>query len=158
MRLDLLKESYVNNEVVRAICEYMSDRLQVNQTQTHLHRVILALDDAGYEFKRSELIAAFRALEVAECGQYIEGRHGWKSRFFWSVPSKRIASAAQETHVNSSIGALDIELDEQTYSEMSEHVYLLRPDFPVSFELPTDLTRLEAQRLSQFIDTLSFDD
>jgi hypothetical protein len=38
------------------------------------------------------------------------------------------------------------------------HTFRLRPDLPVSFVLPIDLTTSEAARLADFIKTLPFDE
>lgn len=36
--------------------------------------------------------------------------------------------------------------------------YPLRPDFNISFEIPADMTKEEAERLNTFISTLHFKD
>lgn len=157
MKIDVLKQIYKDNDAVRLICDHMADRSK-NQNETALHRIIYYLEQEGADFKRSDLIAAFRLLETSECGKYVEGRHGWKSRFVWSVKSKLVAGAAQGTETRAALVAEE-ELDEEVLEdEMLEHTYILRPNLVVAFELPADLTRGEAQRLSQFIDSLSFEE
>lgn len=157
MKLDLLEKSYQENEALRAICDHMSNRSK-NQNETALHRIVYYLEQEGYDFTRSDVIAAFRLLENSECGKYVEGRHGWKSRFVWSVKSKLVAGAAQGTETTAALIAEDQQEDEFTDDGMIEHSYILRPDLTVSIELPADLSRIEAQRLSRFIDSLSFEE
>jgi hypothetical protein len=156
MQLDLLQQNYKTNEAVRAICDHISDRSN-NQNETGLDRIHSRLGQDGYDFKRSDVIAAFRLLEIAECGKYIEGRHGKKSRFLWLVESKLVAGAAQGTETKAALVAEDASNDESIKSEMIEHSYFLRPNLELSIELPANLSRNEAQRLSQFIDSLSFE-
>lgn len=155
MQLESLKQLYSGNEAAKAICDHMAARTR-NQNETTLDRIIGHLSAADKEFKRSDLIAAFRRLQEVGCGQYVEGRHGWKSRFVWSVKSKHVASAA----LGNDEGSLndEDEITEVVEDEIIEHTYILRPDFLVSIDLPVDLSRHEAQRLSQFIDSLSFEE
>lgn len=155
MDLGKLQNAYQSDEVVSAICDNMAERSK-NQNETKLHRIIHHLKEDGYDVKRSGVIAAFRKLEEADCGHYVEGRHGHKSRFVWSVKSMLVRDA-----VTGDASAASVEEDDgfEAYeSEMLEHTYLLRPDLTVTIELPEDLTRTEAQRLSQFIDSLSFEE
>jgi len=48
----------------------------------------------GQAFERREIIALFRQLEKAGCGQFVEGRRGWPSRFVWSVGLTGVGRAA----------------------------------------------------------------
>lgn len=157
MNIDVLRHIYETNEAVRLICNHMSQRSK-SQNETALHRIAHYLEKEGADVKRSELIYAFRQLEESECGKYVEGRHGWKSRFVWSVKSKLVAGAAQGEETGADLISQE-ERDEETIEdEMLEHTYILRPDLIVNFELPADISRNEAQRLSQFIDSLSFEE
>lgn len=158
MELDKLKQAHSQNTVVQAICDHMAAR-ERNQNETKLHRILKHLANDGHDLKRSELIAAFRALEEAGCGQYVEGRHGWPSRFVWGVKSLHVSSAAkgQQTleHDVSTDGVVEEPVED---NEMAEHSFVLRPDLTVSFDLPEDLTKGEAARLAAFLQTLPFDD
>ncbi len=156
MQLEALKIAYQNN-VVQAICDHMAGRAN-NQNETSLHRITYYLEQNGQYFNRSDIIAAFRSLEDAECGKYVEGRHGWKSRFVWSVKSKLVSGAAQGTQTKAALIADDDSHEGVVQDEMIEHTYVLRPDLTISIELPADLSRNEANRLSQFIDSLSFEE
>ncbi|MHA6894985.1 hypothetical protein ACQUJT_12970 [Ralstonia pseudosolanacearum] len=150
-----LPEHYQDNDAVRAICDHFATR-ERNQNETKLRLALRYLEQDGHDFNKSNVIQAFRLLEDAECGKYIEGRHGWESRFAWLVPSKLVASAAQGDP--EAVAATEDEFDEETEYELIEHSYILRPDLTVSIELPASLTRNEALRLSQFIDSLSFEE
>jgi hypothetical protein len=157
MQVELLKQHFQRNSAVKAICDHMAKRTK-NQNETSLHRILYYLEQEGSDFKRSDVIAAFRLLEEAECGKYIEGRHGWKSRFIWSVKSKLVSGAAQGTQTKAALVAEDDPIEEIVEDEMIEHIYALRPDLNISFELPADLSQNEAARLSKFIKTLSFEE
>lgn len=155
MEVDALKSAYENNQAVQAICDHMENR-DKNQTETKLHRMLTHLENDGFDFKRGEVISAFRALESAGCGKYVEGRHGWPSRFVWITKSLHVSSAAkgQEPLLLDS-GAHDSN-DISEDIEFIEHSFVLRPDLPISFELPIDLTEHEASRLAAFIQSLPF--
>ena len=155
MQLEILQSIYTEHDAVSAICDHMAERAN-NQNETKLHRIISYLEVEGYDFPRSAVILAFRKLEDAECGKYVEGRHGWKSRFVWSVKSKLLAGAAQGTESTEELISEEDFEDLQEDNEMIEHTFILRPGLSISIELPADLSRNEAQRLSQFADTLSF--
>ena len=163
MELDLLKKSYQDNEALKAICDLMSMKSK-NQNETGLHRIAFYLKKDGFEFERADLIAALRMLEKVECGKYVEGRHGWKSRFVWSVKSKLVAGTANGTVTTDDLlsddfpDVLDWPDFESTDSGMIFHSYVLRPDLTILIELPADISRNETQRLSQFVDSLSFEE
>lgn len=127
-----------------------------NQTETKLHRMLKHLENDGFDFKRGEVIGAFRSLETAGCGKYVEGRHGWPSRFVWETKSLHVSSAAkgQEPLLRDASSNGDDDASEDV--EFSEHSFVLRPDLPISFELPTDLSENEASRLAAFIKSLPF--
>lgn len=150
-----LKLAYDQDEVVCAICDHMAERPK-NQKSTRLHRMLHHLNREGYDFKRSAVIAAFRQLQEADCGRYVEGRHGYKSRFDWSVKSMLLRDTVDGKESVESVEEIDDDFEEYE-SEMIEHTYVLRPDLTIVLELPEDITPREAQRISQFIDSLSFD-
>jgi hypothetical protein len=157
MNIDKLRDSYINNNAVHAICDHMASRTK-NQNETTTHRILLHIEGENHDFRRADVIAAFRALEDAECGRYVEGRRGWPSRFVWGVKSLLVAGAATGGE-----DPAEVEIDEEpdietTDDEMLEHTFWLRPELSVVLELPADLTASEANRLSQFVSSLSFEE
>ena len=154
MDLERLRNAYTQNQVVRAICDHLALR-DKNQNETKLHRILKHLANDGHDLKRSEVIAAFRSLEDVECGQYVEGRHGWPSRFVWEVPSLSVADAAKGR------GKLERDAVSPTTGEddgdLIEHSFVLRPDLTVTLELPADITKAEASRLLLFVQALPFE-
>lgn len=148
MNIEELTEAYRRNGAVKAICDEMASRDR-NQNETKLHRILHLL---GEDIKKADVIAGFRALEDAGCGRYVEGRHGWPSRFVWEVKSLDVAGAAkgERSPEPSSGEAAGADLD------MIEHSFVLRPDLTVSFELPDDLTQRESARLAAFLQALPF--
>lgn len=157
MDTELLRRAYANNPAVKAICDHFACRDR-NQNETKLHRILMHLEQAGYEVGKSDVISAFRSLESAGCGKYVEGRHGYKSRFTWLVNSKHLAAVARGADAATAEEQEPEGCEGDMSEELLEHVYWLRPNLPVEFELPADLTQREASRLSQFIDSLSFEE
>ena len=154
MDANAFRRTYSDSKAAKAICDHMESR-ERNQNETKLHRILMHLEP---EFTKPEVIAGFRALEAADCGKYVEGRHQYKSRFVWSVNSKHLAKVAGGADESEAVEEEIDMYEADSESELIEHVYWLRPNLSVAIELPTDLTQREASRLSQFIDSLSFED
>jgi len=88
---------------------------------------------------RWDFVKFFRKLEELGFGKFIVGRHRHPSRFRWNV-----------TEPKSNGDTVD--------SAMQNVSYPLRADLKIEFNLPTNLTRREAERLSDFIKTLPFEE
>jgi len=154
MNIERLKSAYSENPAVQAICDHLAGRNN-NQNETKLHRIIGHLKSEAYEFKRAEIIAAFRKLEEADVGKYVEGRHGWPSRFVWEAKSLHIASHA--TDGLPPIQEPESEDEPSEEADFIEHTFVLRPDISISLELPSDLSSQEASRLAMFLKSLPFE-
>ncbi|WP_371324085.1 hypothetical protein VX159_00725 [Dechloromonas sp. ZY10] len=155
MNISALESAYQTNQVAQAICDHMANR-DKNQTETKLHRMLTHLQNDGFDFKRGDVIGAFRLLENVGCGKYVEGRHGWPSRFVWMTKSLLVSSAAKGQEPPIHEATPDCDNDSAEDIEFIEHSFVLRPDIPISFELPADLTEYEASRIAAFIKTLPF--
>lgn len=155
METEKLKISYTQNRVVQAICDHLAGR-EKNQSETKLHRMLRHLANDGFDLKRSEVIAAFRALADAGCGRYVEGRHGWPSRFVWEVRSLDVSAAARGVQILEREPKSNGVSSEEDV-ELVEHSFVLRPDVVIALELPPDLTRSEASRLAAFVQALPYE-
>jgi hypothetical protein len=155
MNAPKLASAYSQNKAVKAICEHMAAR-ERNQNETKLERVLRLLTLEGSDFKKTEVIAAFRQLEDAECGRYVEGRRGWSSRFVWEVKSLLVADAAKGKSSSIQDASSDPRSPDSSDDDLIEHVFVLRPDLPVTLDLPEDLTAAEAERLAAFVKALPF--
>ncbi|MCW1413353.1 hypothetical protein OLZ32_34635 [Rhizobium sp. 1AS11] len=115
----------------------------------------------------SEVIRIFKELEGIGCGEFKNGRKGYKTRMEWSHSLISLGEVAKGEAV--SVEAinpddLDAEDDADVPGEVSEqaegfiqHPFQLRPDQSVTLSLPADLTMKEAQRLAAFIQTIPFE-
>jgi hypothetical protein len=155
MELESLKSIYKQNKCVQAICDHLAAR-ERNQTETQVKRILLLLEEEGSDFRKSEIVAAFKALDEAHCGHFVEGRRGWPSRFVWTVASLHVAAAAKgEQGLEPDAHEADSSLEDD---ELIEHSFVLRPGFVISLELPSDLSSGEADRLAAFVQALPFDE
>lgn len=82
--INQLQLLYRESEVARAFFDHAASR-ERDQSETKVDRILVRLRADGRTFPRRDIIALFRKLEESGCGQFIEGRHGWPSRFVWST-------------------------------------------------------------------------
>lgn len=99
----------------------------------------------GEDVEKPEIIEIFKELDKKGYGDYIVGRRGWSTRIEWNeharnLPREENYSTRKESIANS-----------------IEHKFILRPGFEVFLILPEDLSSKEARRLSNFVETLPFD-
>jgi hypothetical protein len=160
-----LRGACANSDVLRAMCEVISSyKRGVTDIRTHMMEKYLT--DWGYSFNHSQVIAGFRELQAIGVGKYWAGRRGSTSRFEFvdkvTVVSSFLPNAAVSTAGGCSIDETnsqqDGQIDSQDSDEMISHRYVLRPGLSITIQLPADLTDREAQRISQFVGCLSFED
>ena len=156
MEKEELKQLYADDDVARMFFDDMANR-QRNQSETKVDRIMQRLREQGNSPSRGDIIALFKKLEEYKCGQFVAGRHGWPSRFIWDVGSLSASRfAVGETEEVEEITQEPEEGAEGV--ESLNHTFNLRPDLPVEFELPIDLTEKEAERLAGFLKTLPMED
>jgi hypothetical protein len=92
--VDMLRQLYKQNPVAKAFFDHAARR-ERDQSETKVDRILVLLNGAGgHEFQRREIIDLFRRLQDQGCGQFVEGRHGWPSRFVWSTALTSVGRAA----------------------------------------------------------------
>ena len=98
------------------------------------------------DISRRGIVYLFKKLQEYGAGELIVGRKGHPSRFKWTVDSIGIHPIQDDIPVPKA----------QNQSTLLAHTYPLRPGLVTTFELPSDITTIEARRLSQFIQSLPF--
>jgi hypothetical protein len=92
--VDMLRQLYKQSPVAKAFFDHAARR-ERDQSETKIDRVMVLLNRAeGHEFQRREIIDLFRRLQDQGCGQFVEGRRGWPSRFVWSSALTSVGRAA----------------------------------------------------------------
>jgi len=91
--IDALRQLYRESPVARAFLDYAARR-ERDQSETKVDRILVLLRAQGHEFARREIINLFRQLQDQGCGQFVEGRRGWPSRFVWSAGLTSVGKAA----------------------------------------------------------------
>ncbi len=153
-----LTSLYRSGAVPKAVFDSFARR-QKNSAKTTVDRLQSSLRQEGYDIPRSELVAFFRQLEEANCGQFVIGRKGHPSRFEWitSLISVGQAASGEVTKVDTIAESGSVEeAEEDIDGQMLDHRYLLRPGLELKFTLPQDLTQGEASRIADFVRTLPF--
>jgi hypothetical protein len=115
--VDALRQLYNQNRVAKAFFDHAARR-ERDQSETKVDRILILLKANGNPFQRREIIELFRALQEQGCGQFVEGRRGWPSRFVWDAAMTSIAkSAAGAEHVIEPISN-----EEDTLDQMQEDI------------------------------------
>src|SRR6266851_533585 len=91
--IDTLRQLYMESGVARVFFEHAARR-ERDQSETKVDRILVLLRAEGHEFRRHEIIDLFRRLQDQGCGQFVEGRRGWPSRFVWSTGITSVGKAA----------------------------------------------------------------
>jgi hypothetical protein len=115
--IDGLRLLYKQSPTAKAFFDHVAHR-ERDQSETKVNRILYLLRTEGNEFKRHEIIDLFRKLQDQGCGQFVEGRRGWPSRFVWSAGMTSIGKAAAgEVHSIESISSDD---DNPEYEDMDQ--------------------------------------
>ncbi len=147
---ELIKLREVYSGSAKAMLDDFASRTN-SQRITKVDQILNRLRSA--DVQRSEAIALFRKLQDFGYGKFIEGRKGHPSRFVWSSSPIDVGKAAQGDESITSV-SIDAATDDN-FGEMRDYVFPLRIGTDATFELPTDLTQKEAERLSAFLKTLA---
>jgi len=91
--IELLRQLYEQSAVARAFFDLAAKR-ERDQSETKVDRLLVLLRAAGDTFSRHEIVALFRRLQEYGCGQFVEGRRGWPSRFVWGAGMSGVGRAA----------------------------------------------------------------
>ncbi|HYI08075.1 MAG TPA: hypothetical protein VEK57_03300 [Thermoanaerobaculia bacterium] len=154
--LERLRQLYDSNRCAKAVLDDLASR--GDEAVTTVERVREALAGAGTSCSRREVIAVFKKLHRIGTGFFIVGRRSRPSRFA-PIESLSLAEIGHAARGDSAPGrdrapgpgAADLQP-----AGVIVHRFVLRPDFLLTVELPSDLTRAEAARISEFIKSLPF--
>ena len=161
--ISILTALYRDDPSAKAILDYFSTRKKAMR--------VSSVDRIGYKSKvaYAEVVRVFKELANAGCGQFLNGRKGYKSRMEWEYSLVSLGLVAKgEAAIPEPIdlSSLDEEEDDlvampaddvEDEDGMLSHVFQLRQDMPLHFNLPPDLTAREAERLATFIRSLPFE-
>jgi hypothetical protein len=157
-----LRRLYNRDTRAQSLLDYVATR-KYNSVETTVDRLESVMSGKESNCSRRNLVAILRELEQLNCGEFVIGRRGQPSRFRWAVEMISVGRAAKGE--DSGVQLLKAEEAKPEESDESElpagsmrHVFNLRPDYAVVFELPTDFNSREANRLAEFVKTLPFSD
>ena len=155
IQVQAIRRLYSENSINQAIFDHLASRVN-NQKETKIDRIEYYLNEEGHEATHGQVVRFFKRLEELECGRYVIGRRGGKSRFAWSVSLTDLGKlAVGETDEVSEPSEEEVQIEDDAY--YIDHIFVLRPEERIEISLPTDFTQDEAKRLSQFILTLPFE-
>jgi len=162
--VDRIRELYKEDETSRSFFDWAASRVN-DSAETSLDRMTQKLG-----LGRADVVSLAKQLEDAQCGRFIVGRKGAKSRVKWFYSLRSLGHAAKgdindledidpeivDEAADQSTVVLE-ELSEHAGGDGIEHRFKLRLDTTVVFKLPGDLTKKEAERLAAFIQSLPFE-
>ncbi len=151
-----LRQFYKKDKLARLMLDQFAS-YQRNRTATKVDYLLWKLRALDDDVTRGDILRIFKELESLGYGRYVPGRWSHPSRFQWSaslVEVGKAASGEEETVQQFSEDAASLDLEEEP--DLIAHGFQLRSDLQVTFELPGNLTRIEASRLAKFIESLPF--
>ena len=103
------------------------------------------------ELDRHEAIEIFKKIDGHNLGTYKVGRRSKPTRVVIDFDGDDFQNALEikKDGFRDSFGKL-------TSAESVQHGFLLRPDFKVTVELPSDFSRLDCERMKNWLDTIPF--
>ncbi len=91
--VESLQQLYAESQLAKAFFNHVAHR-ERDQSETKVDRILYLLKSEGHSFHRREIIDLFRKLQDRGCGQFVEGRRGWPSRFVWGAGMTSIGKTA----------------------------------------------------------------
>lgn len=107
-----------------------------------------------------------RKLEEVGVGRFVTGRHKNPTRLVWTMRSDSVGQVARGDHDQLVRLSNEGNSEDEDEGETDEnavgagdivHSFHLRPEQTIHLQLPSDLSRQEASRLSDFIKSLPFE-
>lgn len=128
--IEVLRQLYRQNPVARAFFDHAARRTR-DQSETTVDRMLVLLKAEGHAFVRRDIINLFRVLQTQGCGQFVEGRRGWPSRFVWGAGMTSVGKAAAGesqpiTHISTEDNGLD---QEDSSGDADQGVETVTEDF-----------------------------
>lgn len=146
---------YASDPAAKALLDHFASR-ERNRRTMPIDRVIWLVGTEGNRISRGDAVRVFKRLDELGCGKFMVGRKGHPTRFDWSVGMTEVGRVASGESVEIQPAPAPV-LDEAADDEMIDHRYRLRKELDVLIQLPATLTRSEAIRLANFIQTLPFE-
>lgn len=150
--LKSLRKLYAEDPAARAILDHLAGR-ERNWRTTPVDRLLAIVSGDDGRLSRAAIIDVLKKFQELGLGTFVVGRRGHASRFEWDVAMVSVGQYAAQEREDIEPVAPDAEAAESE-AEMMRHSYQLRRELAVTFDLPVDLTPVEADRLAKFILTL----
>jgi len=147
-----LQSLYSSDEDAKAIFDWLDSRS--NRPKESKVRVVETNTGSDYY----DLIDVFRKLEGWGFGRLIVGRKGGETRFSWDCDAKELAAVAKGGSGDvSGLNENPVDQAEEGAEQvqLNSYYFPLRQNHRTTLNLPADLTRSEADRLAQFIQSLA---
>jgi len=147
-----LKESYDRDSDIAAILDCLA--------RHHLGDPYVSADhiQERTDLSRQRVIRALKRLDELGAGSYVIGRRSMPTRLKLDDSAAEVVQAVVEGRISAPAMAGTPAATGPAMGRTLRHQFVLRPDLTVHIDVPENLTVREAERLSQFVDSLSFED
>lgn len=150
-KLPAVGKLYHSMTVVRMLLDHAAGRGR-NQVATRVDRMVAILRGEGHHLLRSELDAAFQALEKSGVGRIVAGASASNDRFVWHIGMRELGRMIGNR--TPAVRAAGLQSEDRRADGLLTHVFPLRTDVPVTLRLPPDISPVEVARLYAFLKTL----
>jgi hypothetical protein len=151
-QIEPLKCLAATNRCARAILNHAATQTKADSgTQSTVDVLCGALRvESGEIVSRRQLVQTLKMFSAAGYGKFIAGRQGMPSRFVWALPLVTVAAMGN----GAAADAAPTGTPALTEPALCSHSFRLRQQLMVTFNLPSDLTAREAERLALFVRAL----
>ncbi len=152
-----LRSQYNNNALFKDVMDNVENsecfKSEGGKYCTEAEALTKLLESLKHIDTKYHVILLFKALSKIGLGTYLVGRHNKKTRFIWDTSPLIVSQVAQgkvsdlETNKNSGFN------QKKEITDITRNIpyqLTLRANYILTFQLPEDLTREEAEKISNF--------
>jgi hypothetical protein len=147
--MDRLKSKYAKNPLFRTLIDFLAQQ-ETDEKYITVDSLELRMAKVGLSVTRTDVIRMLQALHGHGCGWFIIGRRQQVSRFWFNASGTQLSKEISGKGVPAAPASPQL--------TMLTHKFRVRPDVEVSFDLPSNLTAKEVDRIADFLKTLPFED
>lgn len=158
LQLENIQKLYQDNEVAKVVLDYFSQRKRKTK-DTSVSSIILDLRRAGFtqNFLPEDIAYVLEKLGEYGCGEVMRDKATPRNTKLTWYPTVDMQETGAKSKNNDYLTVDTSPEHSSTASELISHYFQIRKNLKITIELPADITRSEADRLSKLISALPFE-